>query len=53
MSARFSSRTSLAALVAAPLLVGVGSLATSGAAFAACTGPGAPTNTETKCLTAV
>src|SRR6266571_5512730 len=53
MSARFSSRTSLAAIVAAPMLVGVGSLAISGAAFAACTGPGAPTNTETKCLTAV
>jgi hypothetical protein len=53
MLARFSSRTSLAALVAAPLLVGVGTLAISGAAFAACTGPGAPTNTETKCLTAV
>src|SRR6266702_1753577 len=53
MSARFSHRTSLAAIVAAPMLVGVGSLAISGAAFAACTGPGAPTNTETKCLTAV
>ncbi len=53
MFARFSSRTSLAAIVAAPMLVGVGSLATSGAAFAACTGPGAPTNTETRCLTAV
>src|SRR5712691_2331789 len=53
MFARFSSRTSLAAIVAAPMLVGVGSLAISGAAFAACTGPGAPTNTETKCLTAV
>jgi hypothetical protein len=53
MSARFSYRTSLAALVAAPMLVGAGSLATSGAALAACTGPGAPTNTETKCLTAV
>ena len=53
MSARISSRISLAAIVAAPLLVGVGSLATSGAALAACTGPGAPTTTETKCLTAV
>src|SRR3979411_2507107 len=28
------------------------SLATTGA-FAACTGPGAPTNTQTKCLTAI
>ena len=53
MSARFSHRTSLAAIVAAPLLVGVGSLATSGVALAACTGPGAPTSTETKCWTAV
>ncbi|HYU29663.1 MAG TPA: hypothetical protein VEK83_11575 [Gemmatimonadales bacterium] len=53
MSARIPSRNSLAAIVAAPLLVGVGSLATSGAAFAACTGPGAPTTTETKCLAAV
>src|SRR5213592_4708989 len=34
MSARISSRISLAAIVAAPLLVGVGSLATSGAALA-------------------
>jgi hypothetical protein len=53
MFARLSSRTSLAAIVAAPMLVGVGSLATSGAALAACTGPGAPTTTETRCLTAV
>ncbi len=53
MSARISSRISLAAIVAAPLLVGAGALATSGAALAACAGPGAPTNTETKCLTAV
>src|SRR2546421_12924863 len=49
MSARFSHRTSLAAILAAPMLVGAGVLATSGAALAACTGPGAPTNTETKC----
>jgi len=34
-------------------LVGAASLGLSGAAFAACTGPGAPTNRETKCLTAV
>src|SRR5207237_4596407 len=53
MSARFSHRTSLAATVAAPLLVGAGTLATSAAAFAACTGPGAPSNTETQCVTAV
>ena len=55
MSARISSRISLAAIVAAPLLVGVGALATSGAVLAAppCQGPGAPANTETKCWTAV
>ena len=35
------------------LVIGVGSFAASGAAFAACTGPGAPTDTQTKCLTAV
>lgn len=52
MSARFTFRNSLAATLAAPLF-GVASLAASGGAFAACTGPGAPSNTETKCLTAV
>jgi hypothetical protein len=40
-------------MLAAPALVGAVSLAASGAAFAACTGPGAPSNTQTKCLTAV
>ncbi len=44
MSARVSS---------ASALLGVVSLAASGAAFAACTGAGAPTDTQTKCLTAV
>ena len=34
-------------------LVGAASLCTAGAAFGACTGPGAPSTTETKCLTAV
>jgi len=53
MSARFSYRTSLAAIVAVPMLVGAGAFATSGAALAACTGLGAPTTTETKCRTAV
>src|SRR5882672_4344760 len=55
MSARFTSRTSLAAIVAVPMLVGAGVLATSGSALAAppCQGPGAPTNTETQCQTAV
>src|SRR5467141_3932418 len=47
MSARFTFRNSIVAMLAAPALVGAGT------AYAACTGPGAPTNTETKCLTAV
>src|SRR5882757_1925721 len=47
MSARLTFRNSLAAMLAAPALVGAGT------AYAACTGPGAPTDTETKCLTAV
>ena len=46
MSARFTFLNSLTAL-------GAASLAVSGGAFAACTGPGAPSNTQTKCLTAV
>src|SRR5262249_50297649 len=46
-------RTRLAAILAAPMLFGAVSLATSGAALAQCTGPGAPTTTQTKCLTAV
>src|SRR6266702_7030710 len=53
MLARFSSRTRLAATLAASALLGAALLATSGAALAACTGPGAPATTETKCLTAV
>jgi hypothetical protein len=51
MSARSSSRNSIAAVLAAPLFGAA--LAASGGAQAACTGPGAPSNTETKCLTAV
>src|SRR5206468_1465376 len=47
MSARFTFRNSIAAMLAAPALVGAGT------AYAACTGPGAPANTETQCLTAV
>ena len=43
----------LGRLSSAGALAGVVALATTGAAFAACTGPGAPSNTETKCLTAV
>ncbi len=46
--------TPVAAILAASTLVGTASLAIPGAAFAApCTGPGAPTTTQTKCLTAV
>jgi len=52
MFAKFPSRTLITGILAAPALFGA-SLMTSGAALAACTGPGAPTNTETKCLTAV
>jgi hypothetical protein len=33
--------------------LGAASLTLAGGAYAACTGPGAPSNTETKCLTAV
>src|SRR5438046_9550512 len=47
MAARFTFRKSIAAMLAAPALVGAGT------AYAACTGPGAPTNTETNCFTAV
>jgi hypothetical protein len=36
-----------------PAIVAAVSLAGSGAAFASCTGPGAPTDTQTRCLTAV
>ena len=46
-------RTRLAAILVASMLFGAVSLTTSGAALAACTGPGAPTTTETRCLTAV
>jgi hypothetical protein len=46
-------RTRLAAILVASMLFGAVSLATSGAALAVCIGPGAPTTTETRCLTAV
>ena len=47
-------RTRLAAILVASTLFGAVSLATSGAALAGpCTGPGAPTTTQTQCLTAV
>lgn len=41
------------AAVVGPLIFAAASLAGAGAASAACTGPGAPTDTQTKCLTAV
>jgi hypothetical protein len=50
MSARFSSRNSIAAMLAAPLF-GAASLAVSGGAFADCAG--LPSNTQTKCVKAV
>src|SRR5882724_9033188 len=55
MCAAFAPRrTRLATLLVASMLFGAGSLATSGAALAdPCTGPGAPTTTQTQCLTAV
>src|SRR5262249_15726397 len=49
-----SAKTTLTALICAPALLGVLSLTTSNPVQAApCTGPGAPTTTQTKCLTAV
>src|SRR5712691_5744282 len=54
MLARIFSRTPLAAILAAPALLGAGALAISGTALAGpCTGPGAPATKQTKCLTAV
>ena len=50
---RTSIKLALLASVCAPALFGAISLAASSPAVAACTGPGAPSNTQTKCLTAV
>src|SRR5262249_35731188 len=52
MSSNAKLRAYLYASVA-PILFGAISLATTGAVAAPCTGPGAPTTTQTKCLTAV
>src|SRR5215470_8063045 len=52
MSAHNKLRKHLYSSVAPALLVGM-SLATTGAVAAPCTGPGAPTTSQTKCLTAV
>ena len=50
---RSASKARLLASVCAPALLGALSLATSNPAVAECTGAGAPTTTETKCLTAI
>ena len=52
MVAKNKLRTHLYSSVGPVLLVAI-SLSTTGAVAAPCTGPGAPTNTQTKCLTAV
>jgi hypothetical protein len=52
MSANVKRRAYLYGSVA-PILFVAMSLATTGAVAAPCTGPGAPNNTQTKCLTAV
>ena len=52
MTSKSKVRTYFLSIVA-PVVIGVASLATTGPALAQCTGPGAPTTTETKCLTAV
>src|SRR3981189_1384346 len=46
------SNTTLRSYLYGSVAFGAISLATTGA-FAACTGPGAPTNTQTRCLTAI
>src|ERR1700730_17454945 len=53
MRAATSSKAALLASVCAPALFSVMSIATSSPALSACTGPGAPTTTQTKCVTAV
>ncbi len=52
MSAKVKLRTHLYSSIG-PVLLTAMSLATTGAIAAPCTGPGAPTTTQTKCLTAV
>jgi hypothetical protein len=46
-------RATVFGAIVAPAIFTAGSLAGSGAAFASCTGPGAPTDAQTRCLTAV
>jgi hypothetical protein len=50
---KFSRRQARLAVLGAATLFGTVSLATSGAALAACAGPGAPATAQTRCLTAV
>src|SRR6478736_10449635 len=52
MSAKVKLRTHLYGSIG-PVLVAAMSLATTGAIAAPCTGPGAPTTTQTKCIGAV
>lgn len=52
MSSNTKSRACLHAFVA-PIMFGAIALAATSASAAPCQGPGAPTNTQTKCLTAV
>jgi len=50
----FARSIKIAVVLAGPTLIGAVSLAAPGTAFAGpCNGPGAPTTTETRCLTAV
>src|ERR1700742_565171 len=47
------NRTYMLSLLASAAVLGAASFAGSTVALAACTGPGAPGDTQTKCLTAV
>ena len=48
-----AAKATLFGAIVAPAVFAAASLASAGAASAACTGPGAPTDTQTQCLTAV
>jgi hypothetical protein len=50
---RRALRASVFGAIVAPVVFSAVSLTGAAAAFAACTGPGAPTDTQTRCLTAV
>src|ERR1700693_180215 len=53
MMKRRAVRATLFGAIVAPAVFAAVSLAGPNAAFAACAGPGAPTDTQTRCLTAV